>query len=98
MSSPPWRWAGVTNLIAEWRCSKLLPAHESAHPLARLLQRLKALGRIARTVLQGAEEGLGLGVVVAHAGTAERRGNAQLLERRQHRGARASAATHMSLT
>ena len=50
---------------------EVVPAHEAAHPLAGRFQRLEAFGRIARSVLQGAEEGFDLGIVVADAGTAE---------------------------
>ena len=65
---------------------EVVPGHEFAHPLASRIQRQEALGWVARTVLQGAEEGLDLGVVVADTRAAERRGNAQFLARRQHRG------------
>ncbi len=50
---------------------EVVTGHEFAPPLASRIQRQEAPGRVARTVLQSAEEDLGLGIVVAETGAAE---------------------------
>src|SRR5690606_30467205 len=65
----------------------VVPAHEPGHPDAGLLQAAERLARILWTILQGAEQRLGVRVVITHRGSAERRRDAQLPKRRQHGGA-----------
>jgi len=59
----------------------VVPAHELEHPLARRPDVGEAVHREARSVLRRAEQGLRVGVVVAHSRAAERGADAESLER-----------------
>ena len=65
----------------------VVPMDKARHPSARLFERGETEPRVARRVLEMAEERLGKSVVVAHAGAAKRRRNAECLHRREHGGA-----------
>ncbi len=51
----------------------VVPAHEVQDPGPRFAQVSEAARWVGGTVLQGAEQGLGVGVVIAHARAAVRR-------------------------
>lgn len=54
----------------------VVPAHEAQHPLSRLVEAREGAGAF-RAVLAGAEQALGVGVVVGGARAAVRGGNRQ---------------------
>lgn len=62
----------------------VVPGHEAVHPVPGLLQRVEGPLRPQRAVLRRAEQGLGIGVVIAHPRAAERGHHAQVLHGRQH--------------
>ena len=66
----------VTKLMPLWRCSLLIPVHQLT-PAAGLEQVGKGLDWQIGAVLQRLEQGLRVGVVVAHTRGGCERGNAQ---------------------
>src|SRR5262245_10484018 len=70
----------------------VVPADEALDPEQRKLEAAEGLSRKARAVLQGPEERLREGVVIADAGAAERSHDAEPLKGRQQRGALHRAA------
>src|SRR5258708_440759 len=64
----------------------VIPGHEGFDPRPRSLQRFKSAG-VAWAKLDGSEESFGEGIVIAHAGTAERRDHSEVLQGLQHRSA-----------
>src|SRR5438874_1702351 len=70
----------------------VVPVDETRDPLASLLDAGEAARRILRAVLEGLEQRLDERVVVGHARSAERRHDAEALQRRQHRRALHRAA------
>ena len=62
----------------------VVPAHEAAGPRASFIDRFEGAHRILRSVLRRSKGGLREGVVVGDAGAAEGRGDAELLELREH--------------
>lgn len=63
----------------------VVPTHELGRPGSGLVQAGEALGRELGPVLGGAEQRLGIGVVIAHAGPGVRGLDAQPLQHGQHR-------------
>ena len=64
----------------------VVPTHEVSCPGPSRVEVGEALGRELGPVLRGAEQRLGIGVVVAHARPRVRRLDAQPVQHRQHRG------------
>ena len=70
----------------------VVPAHEVQDPSARFAQVSEAARWVGRTVLQGAEQGLGVGIVVAHARAAVGGNDAEVIQGCQQRAAFLRAA------
>ena len=65
---------------------EVVPVHERGSPDTGCAQIIETRGRELRPVLRGAEQRLGVGVVVADPGSRVRGFDAQPVEHRQHRG------------
>ena len=64
----------------------VVPAHEVLDPGASLVEVRERTARVPGPILEGPEERLGVGVVVADVRPTERRDDAEPLERGEHRG------------
>jgi hypothetical protein len=63
----------------------VIAVHELLHPSAGLVEAGKATDGVIRTVLAGAEQRLGIRIIVAGAGSAIGSGNPEPIQRRQQR-------------